>query len=96
MVSSRVVVLEVCGEVDLPRGEEEEDDDDELQHEHVGQAHAHRQAVSLERRVRKEVLVRFDDGEMPVCGCNEKYRPQSRALLQPEGSICTAHILHYR
>ena len=57
MVSSWVVVLEVCGEVDLPRGEEEEDDDDELQHEHVGQAHAHGQAVSLEER---EGLVRFD------------------------------------
>ena len=56
VVSSRVEVLEVCGEVDLPRGEEEEDDDDELQHEHVGQAHAHGQAVSLDGR---EGLVRF-------------------------------------
>ena len=47
MVSSRVVVFEVCGEVDLPRGEEEEDDDDELQHEDVGEADADGEAVGL-------------------------------------------------
>ena len=61
MVSSRVVVLEgVFGKVDLaPRGEEEEEDDDELQHEHVGQPHAHRQAVSLEGRVLLDLIVKY-------------------------------------